>query len=278
MPRLRSFVGAMMALALVIASQTQAHADAHEESPTPSAEAAKVTGQLTLPAGALVVQIPVEVNLSSGAVAKPLSVAPDVWYGVMDKLSVGLVHSAFGTTGSFATTGGAGVCVTGEDNGCGKVYDNVGVNARYGVLDGDFLLAADVGVFARSLDPLALAAKVGVNGMMAAGPLHIIFSPNIFIGFTEREAGNEEILNIPVTFAIGLGSQLSVGLQTGLVAPLSGFADGIIVPLAAGVRFGLSPKLGFDAAFSLPFLYNKPIDDGTNTDTRAIVFSTNVAL
>lgn len=280
MPRLRSLVGAALALALVITSHSQAHADAHEESPA----VAEASAQLTLPAGALLVQLPVEVSLTKDQVAKPLSIAPDLWYGVADKLSVGIIHSTVGAAGVYGTAG-QGVCVTGDgDGGCEKVYDNAGLAVRYGVLDGGFSLAADVGAFASSFDPFTLSAKVGFTGMLPAGPLHVIFSPNIFIGITERDAGdgggagNKEVISVPVTFALGLGSKLSLGVQAGLLAPLDGFSDGIVVPLAGGLRFSLTPKLGFDATFSFPLFYNKAIDDGTNTDVRTVVFTTNVAL
>ncbi len=284
MPRLRSLVGVVSALALVAMSYGEARADAHEEDGSVATEA---SAKMTLPAGSLLIQLPVEVNLSKDLVAKPLSIAPDIWYGVADKLTVGIVHSSLAGGGFFIGGSGSGVCVTGEDNGCGEVYDNVGLDLRFSLLEGGFLLAAEAGAFVEAFDPLTLSAKVGLAGMLAAGPLNIIFSPNIFIGITERDGttvgevvvgGNKEVISVPVTFAVGLGSAVSFGVQTGLSATLEDLADNIVVPLSAGLRFNVSPKLGFDAAFSFPLFFNKAIDDGTNFDARGVTVAASIAL
>lgn len=274
MPRLPSLAGAAFALALVVTSHGNARANSHEEGGGEAASA-QASASLTLPKGSLLLVVPVEVSLSSGAVAKPISVAPDVWYGVMDKLSVGVVHSAFGSTGFFAGAGD-GICVTGEDSGCAKFYDNAGLDIRYGLLDGSFLLAADVGAFATSLDPLTLGAKLGVLGMYPAGPLSILFNPNIFVGLTERDGGNKEVISIPVTLAFGLGDKASLGVQAGILAPLDGFADAFFIPVSAGLRFIAMPKLTIDAAFSFPALYSKVGE--TDTDSRAITLAASIAL
>ena len=47
----------------------------------------------------------IDVNMSADAVGKPFSIAPDIYYGVSDKLSVGLTHDT-------------GLCLAGEENGC----------------------------------------------------------------------------------------------------------------------------------------------------------------
>ena len=280
MPRLRSLAGAAVVLALVVASHGYALADAHSESPTVSESADMSGAQMTLPAGAILVAVPIEVNLTKDLVAKPLSIAPDIWYGVSEKLTVGLVHSS-GSLAGFAIGGfGTGVCVTGEDNGCGKVYDNVGADARFSLVHGDGLLvAAEGGLFASSFDPFTLLAKVGVTGMLPAGPAYVLFAPHALIGITERDGGVEQVLNFPVGIAVGLGSKASFGVQTGIFnATLNGdFADTITLPLVAGVRFIATSKISVDASFAFPAFYSRIVDD-TNFDVRSLVVSTSIAL
>ena len=69
----------------------------------------------------------VEIGLNNGAAFKPISITPDIWYGVTDEITAGLVHSGTGLSGFLGSQGDA-LCLTGTDNGCAKFYDGpVGV-------------------------------------------------------------------------------------------------------------------------------------------------------
>ena len=125
-----------------------------------------------------------------------------------DELTVGLVHSTRGATGFFGGVGD-GLCLTGEENGCGKIYNNLGIDARYHFYrSGGITMAADGGLFARSFDPFALALKVGVTGRWQSGQLAVDLAPSIFAGLTERDpegavdvevTSNKEVFLLPVT-------------------------------------------------------------------------------
>src|SRR5688572_27507312 len=67
------------------------------------------------PAGMFSARLVLGVNLSDGAVGKPLSIAPDLFYSVTDKLQLGLLHN--GPLG-WQSRPGLGLCLTGEDDGC----------------------------------------------------------------------------------------------------------------------------------------------------------------
>src|SRR4051812_49216493 len=116
------------------ATLSTARADDTELGPAaPTAAAAASSGgtpQLTLPKGRVVLDVYVPINLSDTQAFKPVSISPDLWYGVDDKLTVGLVHSSGGASG-FIGTPKTALCLTGTDNGCDKVYNNVGLDARY---------------------------------------------------------------------------------------------------------------------------------------------------
>jgi hypothetical protein len=216
--------------------------------------AAEGAPSMILAKGKFAIVLPIDVNLSKDFAGKPISITPDIWYGVMPKLQVGLAHSGMALTGFWAGGLGGGLCVTGEDNGCAKVYNGpVGLAANYGLLDdGKLALAADVAVIARALDPdFLLGAKVGVKGRYMAGKIGIGFNPNVYIGFTERDAGNKEVLNVPVDLGFMVNPKIMVGLQTGITGPLDGFGDAWSLPVSVGGVFTATPNINVGASFNL---------------------------
>lgn len=243
---------------------------------------------MTLPAGRIFVQAFAEINLSADLVAKPFSIAPDLWYGVSDVLTVGLVHSGRGKTGFFGAVGN-GLCLAGEDNGCAKVYDRVGLDARYHFYrEGNLTAAADGGLFLNSFDPLQAQLKVGALGRWQGGALALELAPALFAGLTEREpeveAGaavavgtNKEIFFLPVTALYALSAQLGLAGQVGLVVPFNETGDTYFVALSVGAQFMISEKLAADLAFSLPTIAGGELVDG-GTDARSITLGVSYAM
>jgi len=232
-----------------------------EAMPVEGADAAAMEGgkpPLILPKGKLAVNAAIGVSLSTDAVAKPIAIAPDVWYGVMPKLEVGVVHSNYGLTGFWFQGLGGGVCVTGEENGCAKLYDGpIGVLGHFSLMEGNIDLAADGGIVIGSLDPMALSLKAGVKGRWSSGKIMVHFQPGIGIGLTERDGGatgpgNKEEIFIPVSVGYMVSSKLHAGVQTGMFGPLDGFGDAFLIPLGVGALFGVNDKLSVGGAFNFP--------------------------
>lgn len=215
-------------------------------------EAAAPMG-MTVPKGKIDVTVVVGLNLGESAIAKPISILPDIFYGVGPKLDVGLAHSNHALTGFWADGLGGGLCLSGEDNGCGKVYNGpVGLLAHFGLSDGSVSLAADGGVVIASLsDPMQLGVKLGVDGMKMSGKLAIGFKPNIYIGLTERDSGNKETLNVPVDVMYMASDKLGVGVQTGITGPLDGFGDFYSIPVSIGAMFKANDNLSVGGSFNL---------------------------
>ena len=263
MSGLRIVISVTAALAVTLASQQAARADAHSEvTPTASGEAQR----MTLPTGKILIQGYLDFNLSTDAVAKPISLAPDVWYGVNDDISVGLIHSGNGAGGFFGGVG-RGLCFTGSDNGCGKFYNNLGINGRYHLFDGTdkpIVLAADGGLYFNSLDPFAMAIKLGAVGKTTVGPLDLLFGLNLFVGITERDLGNKEVLSLRITAMYPVNDKLSVGGQTGLVLPFDGAGDLFAIPIVVGARYMVSDVIAVDAAFSFPQLIGGDLTAGAD--------------
>jgi opacity protein-like surface antigen len=223
--------------------------------------------QLTLPGGKVFLDAFLEVDLSKGHAFKPVSIAPDIWYGVSDDLSLGLVHSGHGATGLFGS-GGDGLCLTGKSNGCPRVYDNIGLDARYHLVrQGIFTLAADGGLYARSFDPFELAVKLGAIARLQSGAFSFEIGPNIFIGLTERSAGNKEVLAIPATFMYAVMPKLGIAAQFGLLVPFAKTSRTMFGG-SLGVQYFATDQLILDAVFSLPALAGgSAVADGVDMRT-----------
>jgi hypothetical protein len=228
------------------------------------------TEQMTLPPGRVRITVELAINLSKDLAAAPISLSPDVWIGVTDALTVGVVHSTRGALGVVGTTGDA-VCLTGKAKGCTRVYDNVGLDARYQVRDarpGGVGVALDGGLLVNSFDPLQLALNVGGIGHGHVGPLALDVAPSLSIGLTERGAGNKELLALPVTVHYDVAPGLTVSAQTGLVTPLAKAGDLYTVPLSVGGDVAVGDRAFVGATLSLPALIGgSAIADGVEVRT-----------
>jgi hypothetical protein len=217
----------------------------------PAAEAADGTYQLTLPKGRAVLDAFVEINLTDGNEFKPVSISPDVWYGVTDQITVGLVHSTLGRTGFIGGVGDS-LCLTGTSGFCSSIYPTVGADVRYQLKPGKFVWAVDGGVYAVTTDPLAVAIKAGVVGRWQKDKLAIEAAPNLFFGVNERSVANKETLNLPATVLYTVAPKISVAGQVGFSLPIEDLGDFYTVSLAVGGHYDLNESMTLNAAFALP--------------------------
>jgi hypothetical protein len=270
-------------------SGAEASAEAGGSASLSTADAAPGSGELrmTLPQGALLIQAFLQVNMSADLVAKPVSLAPDIWYGVNDDLTIGLIHS--GQAGSGVWGGvGQGLCLTGEENGCAKLYNSVGLDVRYHIYSsGGMTAAIDGGLFARTIDPFALALKLGLTGRWQGGALGLEFGPNVGIGLTERGGetaegvevevvGNKEVFVLPVNLLYGLSDSFGILAQVAATLPFDALGDTYTIGASAGVKYMVSQQLGVDLAFSLPFIAGGA--DGAGADLRTLTLGVSYAL
>ena len=225
---------------------------------------------MTRPKGKLALWVDVGVNLTDAVVAKPFSIAPDLWYGVSDKLQVGLAHSSFGTTGFWVDIG-QGVCLAGEDNGCPNLYSNFALLGDLAVMNEDLQVTVGGGLvkprafFGDAFDPLNLQLKAGAKARYTTGKFRVHAEPALFIGVTDRDFNKEQIA-LPVAVGYQVNPKIHAGAQTGIAGPLDNFGDFYQVPLAVGGMFAVSPKLGVGAAFS----FLNIAGNNSNTDFRAL--------
>ncbi|MBK9035741.1 MAG: hypothetical protein IPL61_31580 [Myxococcales bacterium] len=220
---------------------------------------------LTLPAGKLNVAVNLEIAMTADQVAKPISISPDVSYGVTSDLTVALVHSRFATTGFRAGVGG-GLCVTGTDGGCAEVYDNVGVEGWYSLARGALAVAAGGGAHAVKLHDGFYDLKAGAKiryAVIDKVALHV--QTNLLIAVTKREdaAGarlNKDSLWVPVVVTYKATPELTVGLGSGIKGPLSGFGDAWQVSLGALITYAIDPATGVGASW----IFGQVLSGATN--------------
>lgn len=284
-------LGALLGLALSVTFAGQVHAQEAEPVADPTATPAStepmapatvtsagvpqalVARGVQGPAGQLWIRTLVGINASKGGFAKPFSIAPDVFYGVSDKLQVGLVHN--GPLG-WQTFPGSGLCLAGDKNGCAKVYNNVGFDALYSLMNGSTDLSFHGAVYLAPLDPMAVAVTLGV-----AGKLHIndtmalFFDPALQIGVTKRDVGNnKERLYLPVEFQFQLQPQLALVAFTAIWGSLDGFGDSYVIPLGLGAFYNVNEMIDVGGRFS----FDNLLGNNSSADVRSISLLVNVRL
>jgi hypothetical protein len=259
-------------LGMLFAARAHAQPDPDSETKPLDAAAAAAGGeggeQLTLQKGRAVLNAYLGIGLSSGRAFKPVSISPDIWYGVTDDITAGVVHSAVGTTGFIGGNGliGESLCLTGSDSGCGDVYSNVGLEARYKLKMSGIAFAVDGGLYSGHVSDLKLLElKLGAVGRWQKGPLAVEAAPNLLLAVTDRSSttttngisittGNSDVLNVPGTVLYTLNPMITLAGQSGLMLPLENIGDAYAVPLSVGAFYKVNGELNVSAAFSLPRL------------------------
>jgi hypothetical protein len=217
---------------------------------------------LGLSAGMLQVDVNAGASLSKNLAGKPVTLPLSVWFGVASQLQIGLTHVG-------------GLCITGESNGCGKVYDDVGVNALYSITGrgSNFELAGWAQVNYSSFDKGTMNLQVGpaINWVIA-GNAALLAYPGVQIGLNKRdEQGNKEVFGAPVYLYFRATPNIAPVLYTGIAGALDGFSNSYRVPVGLGALVGLSPLLDVGARFDFPNLLGKHASGVGAADERALL-------
>jgi hypothetical protein len=193
---------------------------------------------LVLPRHALEVDATVEVNAGTRAWGEPVSLAPDVWWGATDRLTVGVVTSARALS---RVEPGDGLCLTGSAHGCDRLYDNLGVDGRWSVRRGALAVAARLRLVARSFAPLRPSLRPGALLRWRRGAVAVEADPYVQLGLANRDQGNRDQLAVPLWLRFQLGCRAAGWVQTGVRGELAGFAEKYAIPLALGAAVRLGP-------------------------------------
>ncbi|MCC7000397.1 MAG: hypothetical protein IT370_37715, partial [Deltaproteobacteria bacterium] len=225
--------------------------------------------RLTLPKGKLGIALNIEANLSKDLAFKPLSLAPDISYGVTPKLTVMLVHSRFATTG-FRGAAGSGLCITGKDNGCPKAYNNLGFEALFALLENDLKVAANGGVHVVDLDQTWIDLKVGAKIRHDVGKLFVTFLPAVYVGLNKRDEGNKGSLWAPVALWYKVIPKLALFVSSGIKGPISKFEDGFTIAAGGGGQYMVNKQAHVGASLIYPKVTGADAVPAKGADARYV--------
>jgi hypothetical protein len=206
-------------------------------------------GPLVLDDGEVAIDLVTEVSLEKEHLADPVSIAPDLWWGVLPQLTIGLIHSDASVDQIGA---GATLCVRHSDLFCGKTYRGSGLDVRWSALAGDFAIAPRIRAEIRDLDPLLPAVTVGALVRWSHGAFAITSDPYLRLGLENQARGNRSALFVPVWLSEQLGYRVELAVHTGFDSELDVIRDGYHIPMALIARVKLSAHfdIGVEGGFS----------------------------
>jgi hypothetical protein len=210
-----------------------------------------VTRALVLDPGEVVTRVAVEIGLSTGRLAQPLSVAPDAWIGVSPRLTIGLVHSNASLDQIDAR---ASFCLRGDALSCDRAYRGSGIDVRWSWREGSLAVAPRGRLVLRDLDPWKPAVTVGALARWIRGRYAITSDPYLRLGLAHRELGNRAALFVPIWLGIQPACRWLVALHTGWDTELATWRDTWHVPLGLEVVAQATRRLDIGLAAGFPRL------------------------
>jgi hypothetical protein len=209
---------------------------------------------LTLATGMIGISGNLVADISTNNWGKPIWLTPHVYYGVSDKLTVGVTGNPqadfFPSRGGFCLSSAAYCEPAG---GKAIIPNNLSLDLLFSFNRAAMMeVAFHGGLDLVAIDPFAAAARAGLlfkvrfNEMVA-----LMADPSVRAGITQRDAGNTEFLSVPIRVGAQLHPQLNAGLITGVTGFLRNFADSYQVPVGLSMLAALNERI--DAAFNLTF-------------------------
>jgi len=220
------------------------------------------------PAGLFTARLSLLVDASKNSFGKPTSFAPDLYYSFTDTVQLGLLHT--GPMG-WQTLPGAGLCLSGQSNGCPHVYDNVGLDFMYGLLYGDVHLSLHSSLFLAPIhDPTGIMWTIGLSGKLHFSHMvALFFDPQVGIMLAHRDLYKDQLF-LPLELQIQASVAVSVKVLTGVTGQLSALGDTYRIPLGLGVVANLTPHLDLGLRFSFDNLLGHEAPGVSRADERSI--------
>jgi len=232
---------------------------------------------LTLGKGVVGIHADFAVDISAHQWGKPLWLIPNVYYGVSDQLSVGIVENP--TWEFFPSQGG--FCLS-NDTYCGKVVvpNNTSLDLKFSLSrTASMEVAFHGGIDLLAIDPFTAAGRAGLLlKILINGPVSIMADPSFRAGITRRNppapyAPNKEYISVPIRVGYQLNPQVNVGLLTGVNSALDGFADRYQVPVGLTGLAALTDKIDVGATLLFPAVAGFVGPGTSHADYRSFAMS-----
>jgi hypothetical protein len=228
-----------LVLAIVLATVTVGHAEPRD----------LVTRPLVLDAGSIDARVTTEINLQKNRYGRPLSLAPDVWYGVTSRWTIGLIHS---NPSVDRIDAGATFCLRRFQTRCDRLYRGSGIDVRWSWLTGPLSVAPRARLLLRDVDPMKPAITAGALVRWTRGRFAVESDPYLRLGLANRDLGNRAALVIPVLLAVQPACRWLLAIHTGWDGDLAVARDGYHIPFALVVRARATSHIeaGIEAGFT----------------------------
>ncbi len=206
---------------------------------------------------------------------EPILLAPELRYGLSGQLQLGVTHT------NHAFFPPAGVCVSGEENKCPKLYNAIGLELEYAISRGDSVdLSARAGATTGRFDPdFALGATAGLEIRFRGGSLAFVLDPNVYIGIIERDTfpfgmednSHPDYLFVPATVQLQLSTQMMVFASSGLNTPLKDMGDFYQIPAGLGTTYAISNRMDAGLELQVANVAGKDFGPVEKFDERTLI-------
>jgi len=192
-----------------------------------------ITRPLTLARGQLEAQLVLEVNLQLALEGSPTSLAPDAWYGLTDRFTVGVTHSNATLDRIDAS---ASICIVHLANVCDRYYRGSAIEARWSWRTGRLAIAPRARLLVRDVDPVKPALALGALVRWTRGRFALESDPYIRTGLANTDLGNRAFLMVPLYILVQPTCRWLVGIHLGWESDLAVARDGSHGPLGLIVK------------------------------------------
>jgi len=209
-----------------------------------------VARPLVLDDDAVELRITVEINVQPRFIGRPLALAPDAWWGISPRWTIGVIHSDASVDQIDST---ATFCVRqSEISTCDHLYRGGGIDIRYDALAGSLAVAPRLRALVRDVSPFKPAVALGALVRWTRGRFTITSDPYLRLPLANRTQGNRAALFVPIWLAVQPAPGWQLAVHAGYDAELAVLRDGAHGPFALAVSTWLGPELdvGLEAGWA----------------------------
>lgn len=190
--------------------------------------------------------VDVSLTIESRADGQRASLAPAVWYGLSDRLTLGLA-SDYSSRDRFGA--GRGLCLAGCQP-ADPAFAGLDVAARFPLVYGPSRLTGEVATDIAGWSPARAALRMSVLGERRGDAVYARLRGELSIGLLGRADGNRDLTGLAFTVGRPIAGPLGAELTAGVDGPATdGFFGELRTP--AGVRTWLRPGGAWSATLSL---------------------------